>query len=235
MRFLFAVRKWLLLFIAFSIGGCQRASYQFQPVASATYQAVLPTQRAASAVVTIAAQPTALLSESRHPAEQHSRHPAGRRIVRVKTLLIGKSLSAAASVAPPVSCQQQEPRPITEPVRHRSRGIAIILAALSLTYLPLSLHNFYLGYYGRGIAAIALVITGTYLVVLSFFASIFSGAGLVGLGLVGLAMLGGWFIWQIIDLVRIITGDLKPKNGEYGPRLFQTNSDAEATPHPRTD
>jgi hypothetical protein len=60
-----------------------------------------------------------------------------------------------------------------------------------------------------------LTIVGTYLLLLGFLGSIFSGTGLVGLGLVGLAILVGCSAWQFSDLMRIITGDLKPKEGEY--------------------
>lgn len=38
-------------------------------------------------------------------------------------------------------------------------------------------------------------------------------------GVVQLLTGGGLGIWWIIDLVRIITGDLKPKDGEYGKTL----------------
>lgn len=38
-------------------------------------------------------------------------------------------------------------------------------------------------------------------------------------GIVQLLTLGGCGIWALIDLVRIITGDLKPKDGEYEKTL----------------
>ena len=38
-------------------------------------------------------------------------------------------------------------------------------------------------------------------------------------GIVQLLTLGGLGIWTLIDLVRIITGDLKPKDGEYTKKL----------------
>jgi TM2 domain-containing membrane protein YozV len=101
--------------------------------------------------------------------------------------------------------------------------------------LPLSLHNFYLGYYGRGAAAIALLLAGLYLVLLGFFGGLYSGAGLTFLVAIGTAMLGGWFIWQITDLVRIVINKLKPKNGEYNAHLFQLKPDANSTTPPRTD
>jgi TM2 domain-containing membrane protein YozV len=38
-------------------------------------------------------------------------------------------------------------------------------------------------------------------------------------GVVQLLTLGGCGIWALIDLIRIITGDLKPKNGDYTDKL----------------
>lgn len=98
------------------------------------------------------------------------------------------------------------------PVRYRSRVIAGLLAFLTI---PFGLHNFYLGYYGRGALAIALTLAGTYLMLLGLLGTIYSGTGLVGLGVVGVAIVIGCAAWQFSDLIRIITDDLKPKEGEY--------------------
>jgi len=38
-------------------------------------------------------------------------------------------------------------------------------------------------------------------------------------GIVQLLTLGGCGVWAIIDLIRIITGDLKPKDGSYDKTL----------------
>lgn len=38
-------------------------------------------------------------------------------------------------------------------------------------------------------------------------------------GIVQLLTLGGFGIWALIDLIRIITGDLQPKNGSYSKTL----------------
>ncbi|OUJ75649.1 hypothetical protein BXP70_05125 [Hymenobacter crusticola] len=43
--------------------------------------------------------------------------------------------------------------------------------------------------------------------------------GYTGIGIVQLLTLGGCGIWALIDLIRIITGDLKPKGGEYAKKL----------------
>ncbi len=236
MRFWFTTSQWLVLLVAAGMGGCQRASYQLQPVAEAVCQPLPCAPAPESAVVTIAAPPATQPIESQQAMRRQPRQLAKWPLkVRLKTPLVAARPSAAAWAATRAARRPQEPGPVSKPVRYRSRGVAILLAALSLTYLPLSLHNFYLGYYGRGALAIALVITGTYLVVLGFLGSIFSGTALVGLVLTGLAVLGGWFVWQIIDLVRIITKDLKPKNGEYTSQLFQTSPGAGSTSPPRTD
>ncbi|RZK28713.1 MAG: hypothetical protein EOO63_10625 [Hymenobacter sp.] len=104
------------------------------------------------------------------------------------------------------------------PPTQRSRAVAILLAALAITYLPLSLHNFYLGYYGRGAAAIGLLVVGSYLLLVGTLGFLTASSGLTVVGYIGLGLLAGWFLWQVTDLVRIITGDLKPKNGEYKPK-----------------
>jgi hypothetical protein len=39
--------------------------------------------------------------------------------------------------------------------------------------------------------------------------------GYIGIGIIQLLTLGFCGIWTLIDLIRILTGDLKPKNGEY--------------------
>jgi len=43
--------------------------------------------------------------------------------------------------------------------------------------------------------------------------------GYTGIGIIQLLTFGGCGIWALIDMIRIITGDLKPKNGEYGETL----------------
>jgi hypothetical protein len=219
--------------LAGSLGACQRAGYQFQPAGNAAPQAITPVPASESAVIRLAAPPPARLLAAAHlPRLHRAARPTVARVPRAAWL----APRLVATARPLALAPQQRPVPVAKPVRHRSKGLAILLAILSITYLPLSLHNFYLGYYGRGAAAIALVITGAYLVLLGFLTSIFSGGGMVGLGLVGLAMLGVWFIWQLTDLVRIITGNLQPKDGAYNSKFFQLKPDASGTlSAPRTD
>lgn len=43
--------------------------------------------------------------------------------------------------------------------------------------------------------------------------------GYTGIGIAQLLTLGGCGVWALIDLIRIITGDLKPKDGDYTKTL----------------
>ena len=43
--------------------------------------------------------------------------------------------------------------------------------------------------------------------------------GYIGIGVIQLLTLGCCGIWSLIDLIRIITGDLKPKDGDYDETL----------------
>jgi TM2 domain-containing membrane protein YozV len=43
--------------------------------------------------------------------------------------------------------------------------------------------------------------------------------GYTAIGVIQLLTLGGCGIWALIDLIRIITGDLKPYNGEYTRKI----------------
>lgn len=43
--------------------------------------------------------------------------------------------------------------------------------------------------------------------------------GYIGIGVAQLLTFGGCGVWALIDLIRIITGDLKPKNGRYSKTL----------------
>jgi TM2 domain-containing membrane protein YozV len=43
--------------------------------------------------------------------------------------------------------------------------------------------------------------------------------GYTTIGIIQLLTLGGCGVWTLIDLIRIITGDLKPKDGDYTEKL----------------
>ena len=43
--------------------------------------------------------------------------------------------------------------------------------------------------------------------------------GYIGIGIIQLLTTGGCGVWALIDLIMIITGDLKPKDGDYEKKL----------------
>ncbi len=43
--------------------------------------------------------------------------------------------------------------------------------------------------------------------------------GYTGIGIIQLLTIGSFGIWAFIDLIRIIIGDIKPKNGIYSKTL----------------
>jgi len=93
--------------------------------------------------------------------------------------------------------RQELRRQLTAPQEQAASGKSQLLALLLLIFLGgLGIHRFYLGYTGRGILYIALLLT-SFLIVPA----------------IALTVL------LIIDLVRTITGSLKPKNGEYAKTL----------------
>jgi len=79
-------------------------------------------------------------------------------------------------------------------------GKSQIVAALLAFFLGgFGVHRFYLGYTGKGILQIALLLVGAALSTV----------------IIGIPILLGVSIWILIDFIRILTGNLKPKDGEY--------------------
>ncbi|MCC3152833.1 TM2 domain-containing protein [Hymenobacter sp. BT770] len=115
-----------------------------------------------------------------------------------------------------ITSRLQEPAP---PVRNRSKGVALVMALFG----GLSgLHRFYLGYTGQGYASIVLA-----LLVVPFVAFV---GGIAGSATAGILMLSGIGAWLLVDIIRILMGKLKPRNGNYYPRLFQIRPKPENTP-----
>ena len=218
----------LALFLGLVAGGlasCQRASYSFQAPAPPAYYA--PAVAPNTVAQLLVYNPLPVVGHPRRRLfGRPSRRPAAHRVPasHLATLLAGRGVARAMAARP-----AQVPTLGAEPVRQRSRGIALLLALVPLLLgLPLGLHNFYLGYHGRGI--LTVLFTAAALVLLSvaaFFALLLlfgQGSGVVlALFILAALLYYGIYIWQIIDVVRIITGDLKPKDGVYYQRFFQTH------------
>jgi TM2 domain-containing membrane protein YozV len=123
--------------------------------------------------------------------------------------------------------------PDDAPVHHRTRGIAFLLAVF---LGGMGAHLFYLGYHKRAVTYLMVSLAGGLLLfvglvglLLSVFGSV-GGAYLAAL-LVGTILLSAVSLLTVVDAIRILTNDLKPREGEYYPQFFQTR----AAPGPQPD
>lgn len=91
-------------------------------------------------------------------------------------------------------------------IGQKSQIIALILVIFVGNF---GIHNFYLNRKERGITQLLLIIGGSI---------VFQLAALLGLlfpAAIALILVLAGSIWIFIDFINIITGKLKPKNGEY--------------------
>lgn len=122
--------------------------------------------------------------------------------------------------------------PPDEPLHYRTRSVAFLLAFFMGS---IGSHLFYLGYYKRATTYLLLTLAGGLLlfigavgVLLALFSS-GGGAYVIAL-LIGSVLLSVVSALAFIDAIRILTNSLKPKDGEYYPRFFQTHTARK--PHP---
>ena len=203
-----------------SLTTCQRATYALPVARIATGPAAPP-----EAMVALTPSPEVALPQvPALPARRRSPwHVLARQLAPTWQRQLAPAVKPIAAVVPArlrAQASAATPAPGLPP-KQRSRMVAILLAVLAVTYVPLSLHNFYLGYYGRGVAAIGLFVLGSYLLLVGTLGFFTTSGGLAVVGLVGLGLLAGWFAWQLSDLFRIITGSLPPANGEYKQKAVQ--------------
>jgi hypothetical protein len=97
-------------------------------------------------------------------------------------------------------------------------------------------HLFYLGYHKRAVTYLLLTLAGGLLFfigVVGLLLTLFSsGGGAYAIALLlGAVLLSVVSALAVIDAIRILTDNLKPKDGEYYSRFFQTH----ATKSPRPD
>ncbi|OGX86700.1 TM2 domain-containing protein [Hymenobacter glacialis] len=119
----------------------------------------------------------------------------------------------------PHAARHDEPNP---PERYRSRGIALLLAIVPFFFSILGLHRFYLGYTGHGVAYLLGIMVAIFLLYLGAVGIAFGSNGFTAIVLLGFLMATVLYGLQISDVVQIINGSLKPKNGEYNPGFFKT-------------
>ncbi|WP_223827786.1 TM2 domain-containing protein [Hymenobacter armeniacus] len=138
-------------------------------------------------------------------------------------MLVGQPV-AAATIAPRRarvsswhSAERGAPaRVANDTVPQRSKGVAVVLALLLGVF---GAHQFYLGYVGRGFLYLGLTAAAAMFLTLGLLAIAFGGP--YG-GFITVAVLVAFAVqaWLISDIVRILTGSLAPKDGEYFDRFF---------------
>jgi hypothetical protein len=223
--------RWLLaLLLVAGLSNCQRAAYQFQPLAATPYQVPAPPADSLRVVSEVPASVSSLASVQPRRAYRRASaalgvglQPALSQATRLLNPL--HRLRAVAAVAPVLNKMRPSPGPPDDAqLHHRTRGIAFLLA---IFLGGIGAHLFYLGYHKRAVTYLMVSLAGGLLLfvgavglLLAIFSSV-GGAYLAAL-LVGTILLAAISLLATVDAIRIITNDLKPKEGEYYPRFFQT-------------
>jgi TM2 domain-containing membrane protein YozV len=143
--------------------------------------------------------PVELASPAREAASALAHHASPTQVVEAPK---ATAVAATEAVASPTTSTKAERKALRQQIkRHmaaapqekaadgKSQTTALILCIL---LGGIGVHQFYLGYTGRGILRIALALT----------------AFLIVPAIVNLVL-------YILDIIKIVNGDLKPRNGEY--------------------
>lgn len=194
-----------------SLASCSRSNYVFQPASSAYHGTVAGVE--AAPVQKASAQEDASLSETAPSAELTASvevapvaAPRSASAVAVARTATAKAVVAKAEVAA-TTLTKADHKALKTAVKEAKKNVKTEaaegksqLAALLLTIFlgGLGIGRFYLGYTGRGLLYIGLFL-GSFLT----------------FGISGLVLL----VLNIIDIVKIANGTLKPKNGEYAKTL----------------
>jgi TM2 domain-containing membrane protein YozV len=193
-----------------SLSSCSRSSYSFNTNAPAYLGSEQVRVAKPVAVEEAETATAAASSEAALPiVEAAPAHQAARALAHHATAPTAAKAEVVAAAAAPTEASQPakfnrkafkhelKRQLAAAPKSTTADGKSQLVALLLNIFLGgLGIHRFYLGYVGMGILYIALLIT-SFLIVPA----------------IALAVL------LIIDLIRIITGSLKPKNGEYGKTL----------------
>lgn len=194
---------------AASFTSCSRANYAFSPSGSSYSETTRSNEVAAAATPepelsasVDAATPAATVSPARAAATAEARehtvpavHRAGGRNAAAAPVGFTKADRKELKQVLRQAAQQQ--KKVVSPNSTAAEGKSQLVAALLCFFLGgFGVHRFYLGYTGRGILYIGLALTSFLIIP-------------------GIALL----VLVLIDFVRILTGSLKPKGGEYATKL----------------
>jgi TM2 domain-containing membrane protein YozV len=194
--------------ISASMSSCSRANYAFNDTTPASTTVEMASSAAnpaadGSAVVTASLQaapvaeavptyPTSGLAHHKSIKQQATAIAAA-----VKMPVVSAKRQATASRAERKALRQQVIRQLAAPTEAAADGKSQTTALILCILLGgIGVHQFYLGYTGRGILRIALALT-SFLIV----------PAIVNL------------VLYILDIIKIIDGKLKPRDGEYAKKF----------------
>jgi TM2 domain-containing membrane protein YozV len=168
-----------------------------QEVAVATIETEVAPEEATEVTASVNAAEIALVAPIAKLAKKAVSKSVAVNTAEVNTSNV--SLTEEKQAVKPLKIEKKAaaPKPL-ERIRNQ-----IIAAVLAFFLGWLGIHRFYLGYTGAGIVQLLLFILGIPLML------IFIGY---------LMILAAW-IWVLIDFIRILLGDLKPKGGSYSNKI----------------
>ncbi|GAB2455149.1 hypothetical protein GCM10011375_02870 [Hymenobacter qilianensis] len=184
----------LALVTSASLSSCSQSNYAFKPSASPYHSSTQLAEKAATSEVNsvVEADITAS-SDAVTPGQvSNSTKTAAKALVAATTSATTKTEVAHNTVK--VEAQNKVEQ---QAVKGTSTEIKKAVAAEGKSQTTAALLSFFLG--GLGVDRFYL--------------------GYTGLGILKLLTFGGFGIWAIIDFVRILTGSLKPKDGEYAQKF----------------
>jgi TM2 domain-containing membrane protein YozV len=193
-----------------SLSSCSRSTYSFntnapaylgsEQVRVAKPAATEEAETVTAAATTEATAPAAVTAPAHQAARalaQHASAPAAAKTEVAASATAPAEASQSAKFNRKAFKKELKRQLAAAPKSTTAEGKSQLVALLLNIFLGgLGIHRFYLGYVGMGILYIALLLT-SFLIVPAI----------------------ALFVLLIIDLIRIITGSLKPKNGEYGKTL----------------
>ncbi|UOQ99066.1 TM2 domain-containing protein [Hymenobacter sp. 5317J-9] len=210
--------------------GCQRATYSFQtPPAAPAAVEPQPTSLAAT-VETARPARAKVLAGAKRVQSRRKAVAAHRQLSRTQRRFAvpeaaGSRLLQPAAKRPRLSQvsrwvvdqHKAAARVADDTTPKRSKGIAFLLALFLGVF---GAHQFYLGNIGRGFIYLGLTALATLFVGLGALGILFGSTSYVGFLTVAIVLAVLVQAWLVSDIVRILTGDLAPKNGEYSDRFF---------------
>jgi len=188
--------------VALSLASCNKESYTFrqsEAYHNSTASRVITVPATTAEAATVAPAPELTASIKTAPAAVAASTPKAARTysAQVAPAVAATKAPSEVKIAKATLKEMRKAAKAAKVAAPAASGKSQLVALLLTFFLGgLGIGRFYLGYTGRGILYIALALT-SFLIVPAI----------------------ALFVLLVIDLVRIITGSLKPKGGDYAKKF----------------